>query len=68
MGLTEAERQWSAAHHELIIGMPMMGAPPYSYKDAVQGFNGPVPEMALLIARALGLPCTTRSSPPMTRR
>ncbi|WDO02859.1 hypothetical protein C3Y05_004310 [Aeromonas allosaccharophila] len=28
--LTEAERQWSAAHHELIIGMPMMGSPPYS--------------------------------------
>ena len=56
LALTEAERQWSAAHHELIIGMPMMGSPPYSYKDAVQGFNGPVPEMALLIARALGLP------------
>ena len=31
LALTEAERQWSAAHHELIIGMPMMGAPPYSY-------------------------------------
>jgi len=51
-----AEREWLSANHELIIGMPMMGSPPYSYKDAVQGFNGPVPEMALLIARALGLP------------
>ncbi|WP_068977777.1 ATP-binding protein [Aeromonas sp. EERV15] len=54
--LEESELQWRTANHELIIGMPMMGSPPYSYKDAVQGFNGPVPEMALLIARALGVP------------
>ncbi|HEH9418195.1 TPA: transporter substrate-binding domain-containing protein [Aeromonas sobria] len=54
--LNEAEREWLSTHHDLIIGMPMMGSPPYSFKDVVQGFNGPVPETALLIARALGVP------------
>ncbi|MGL6150886.1 MAG: transporter substrate-binding domain-containing protein, partial [Aeromonas sobria] len=53
--LNEAEREWLSTHHDLIIGMPMMGSPPYSFKDVVQGFNGPVPETALLISRALGV-------------
>ncbi|WP_241462261.1 ATP-binding protein [Aeromonas finlandensis] len=50
-----AEREWLSANRDLVIGMPMMGSPPYSYKDSVQGFNGPVPELALQIARTLGV-------------
>ncbi|HEH9439325.1 TPA: transporter substrate-binding domain-containing protein [Aeromonas sobria] len=50
-----AERAWLSSNKELIIGMPMMGDPPYSYKDAEQRFSGPVPEMAQQIARKLGL-------------
>ncbi len=53
--LDESERSWLSNNKDLIIGMPMMGSPPYSFKDVVQGFNGPVPEIALQIARALGV-------------
>lgn len=58
--LTEAERQWSATHHELIIGMPMISSPPYSYKDAVQGFNGPVPESTFVQDLGKSLEVLTR--------
>ncbi|MFB2864503.1 ATP-binding protein [Aeromonas sp. MdU4] len=50
-----SERSWLSSHQELIIGMPMMGDPPYSYKDADQRFNGPVPDIAQQLARRLGL-------------
>ncbi|MGL5975362.1 MAG: transporter substrate-binding domain-containing protein, partial [Aeromonas sobria] len=50
-----AERAWLSSNKELIIGMPMMGDPPYSYKDSEQRFSGPIPEMAQQIARKLGL-------------
>ena len=50
-----AERAWLSSNKELIIGMPMMGDPPYSYKDAEQRFSGPIPEIAQQIARKLGL-------------
>ncbi|MFM5016523.1 ATP-binding protein [Aeromonas veronii] len=50
-----SERAWLSSHQELVIGMPMMGDPPYSYKDADQRFTGPVPDIAQQIARTLGL-------------
>jgi len=50
-----SERAWLSSHRELIIGMPMMGDPPYSYKDADQRFTGPIPDIAQQIARKLGL-------------
>ncbi|TNI90753.1 ATP-binding protein [Aeromonas allosaccharophila] len=50
-----SERAWLSSHRELVIGMPMMGDPPYSYKDADQRFTGPVPDIAQQIARKLGL-------------
>lgn len=48
-------RDWLSSNKELIIGMPMMGDPPYSYQDAEQRFSGPVPKIAQQIARKLGL-------------
>lgn len=50
-----SERAWLSSHRELVIGMPIMGDPPYSYKDADQRFTGPVPDIAQQIARKLGL-------------
>lgn len=40
-----SERAWLSSHQELVIGMPMMGDPPYSYKDADQRFCSPPPKM-----------------------
>lgn len=53
--LNASERAWLSSHEELIIGMPMMGEPPYSYINAEQHFTGPVSDIAQLIARELGL-------------
>jgi len=53
--LTPSEQAWLSSHQELIIGMPMMGDPPYSYKDAEERFSGPVPDLARQIAGKLGV-------------
>ena len=58
-----AERAWLSSHQELIIAMPMMGYPPYSYRDSEQRFSGPVPDMAHQIARKLGLTLRSKVYP-----
>ena len=61
-----SERAWLSSHRELSIGMPMMGDPPYSYKDADQRFTGPVPNIAQQIARKLGLTLRYKVYPSYT--
>ncbi|WP_033136259.1 ATP-binding protein [Aeromonas finlandensis] len=58
-----SERAWLSAHRELIIGIPVMGDPPYSYKDADLRFTGPIPDIAQQIARKLGLTLRYKAYP-----